>query len=94
MPAQRDVSMRTIATSIAASPRRGQYARDRAAAGAWRARQSRTYLKRAAAAGLAWPLPQDFTDEVLELRLFGRAGVANWANGGTLSRTGRPWRAS
>jgi transposase len=31
-------------------------------------------LKRAAAVGLAWPLADDATDEVLELRLFGRAG--------------------
>ncbi len=33
-------------------------------------------LKRAAAAGLEWPLPEEATDEVLELRLFGRAGIA------------------
>ena len=33
-------------------------------------------LKRAAAAGLAWPLADDVTDEVLEQRLYGRAGVA------------------
>ena len=33
-------------------------------------------LKRAAAAGLKWPLADDVTDEALELRLFGRAGVA------------------
>ena len=33
-------------------------------------------LKRAAAAGLAWPLADDVTDETLETRLFGRAGVA------------------
>ena len=33
-------------------------------------------LKRAAAAGLTWPLADDVTDEVLEQRLFGRAGVA------------------
>jgi transposase len=33
-------------------------------------------LKRAAAAGLAWPLAEDVTDEVLEQRLFGRPGVA------------------
>src|SRR5271154_4615505 len=33
-------------------------------------------LKRAAAAGLAWPLGDDVTDDVLEDRLFGRAGVA------------------
>ena len=32
-------------------------------------------LKRAAAAGLAWPLADDVTDAVLEQRLFGRAGV-------------------
>ena len=32
-------------------------------------------LKRAAAAGLAWPLADDVTDDTLELRLFGRAGV-------------------
>ena len=34
------------------------------------------YLKRSLAAGLAWPLAEDVTDEVLEQRLFGRAGVA------------------
>ncbi len=34
------------------------------------------YLKRASAAGLAWPLAEDVTDEVLEQRLFGRSGVA------------------
>jgi len=33
-------------------------------------------LKRAAAAGLQWPLSEETTDEVLELRLFGRAGIA------------------
>jgi transposase len=32
-------------------------------------------LTRAAAAGLAWPLPADLTDDVLEDRLFARAGV-------------------
>ncbi len=31
-------------------------------------------LKRAAAAGLEWPLPEEATDEVLALRLFGNAG--------------------
>ena len=31
-------------------------------------------LKRTAAAGLAWPLADDVTDEALEHRLFGRAG--------------------
>src|SRR5271155_4921768 len=33
-------------------------------------------LKRAAATGLAWPLGGGVTDDVLEDRLFGRAGVA------------------
>lgn len=33
-------------------------------------------LKRAAAAGLGWPLPEEATDEVLELRLFGRTDFA------------------
>ena len=32
-------------------------------------------LKRAAAAGIAWPLPDDVTDEVLEQRMFIRTGV-------------------
>jgi Homeodomain-like domain len=32
-------------------------------------------LRRAAAAGLTWPLPADLTDAVLEERLFSRAGV-------------------
>ena len=34
-------------------------------------------LKRAAAAGLAWPLAEDVTDDALEHWLFGRAGVAS-----------------
>jgi hypothetical protein len=33
-------------------------------------------LKWTAAAGLAWPLADDVTDEDLETRLFGRAGIA------------------
>ena len=32
-------------------------------------------LKRAAAAGLAWPLAEDIAEEALETRLFGRTGV-------------------
>lgn len=32
-------------------------------------------LKRAAAAGLAWPLPGELTDDTLEHRRFARAGV-------------------
>lgn len=33
-------------------------------------------LKRAAAAGLQWPLPEEATDDVLEQRLFGRTDFA------------------
>jgi DNA-binding MarR family transcriptional regulator len=33
-------------------------------------------LKRATAAGLKWPLPDDATDDALERQLFGRAGAA------------------
>ena len=36
-------------------------------------------LKRAAAAGLSWPLPEDLTDDALEQRLFARAGVKTGA---------------
>jgi hypothetical protein len=36
-------------------------------------------LARAAAAGLAWPLPGELTDEVLEHRLFARVGVKGGA---------------
>jgi transposase len=50
-------------------------------------------LKRAAATGLAWPLPDDVTNEVLELRLFGHP-LRRQASGGARSRTGRHWRAS
>ena len=32
-------------------------------------------LKRAAMAGLSWPLPGELTDDALESRLFARAGV-------------------
>ena len=46
-------------------------------------------LKRAAAAGLAWPLADDVTDEILEQRLFGRAGVAT----GQRRRTEPDWAA-
>ena len=46
-------------------------------------------LKRAAAAGLAWPLADDVTDEALETRLFGRAGVMQGRRR-RVNRTGWP----
>ena len=47
-------------------------------------------LKRAAAAGLAWPPADDVTDEALERRLFGSRRRDARASGGGSSRTGRP----
>ena len=47
-------------------------------------------LKRAAAAGLAWPLADRVTDEALERQLSGRAGVAQ----GQRRRADGGWRAS
>ncbi|MFB9982591.1 helix-turn-helix domain-containing protein [Mesorhizobium kowhaii] len=44
-------------------------------------------LKRAAAAGLNWPLPGELTDDALERRLFARAGSSR-ACGGFRSRMG------
>jgi transposase len=49
----------------------------------------RDNLKRAAAAGLAWPLADDVTDEALERQLFGRAGVTQ----GQRRRVGPDWAA-
>jgi transposase len=46
-------------------------------------------LKRAAATGLAWPLPDDVTDEVLELRLFGHPTAPT----GQRRRTEPDWAA-
>ena len=51
-------------------------------------------LKRVAAAGLQWPLPEDVTDDALEGRLFSRMPGSSLANGGGWSRTGRHWRGS
>ena len=50
-------------------------------------------LKRAAVAGLAWPLADDVTDKALEAGCLGGPGSRR-ASGGGPSRTGRPWRAS
>jgi IS30 family transposase len=36
-------------------------------------------LKRAATAGLAWPLPEEMTEDTLERRLFAHAGVKTGA---------------
>jgi len=50
-------------------------------------------LERARAAGIGWPLPAEWTDEVLEQRLFARAGVKP-GRADTPNRIGQHWRAS
>ena len=64
----------TIPTSIATSPRRVSAREIGRRLGVARS-TVQDNLKRAAAAGLAWPLAEDVTDEALELQLLGRAGV-------------------
>ena len=75
MPAKRELSMRQLRTLLRLR-HDGMSAREigrRVGVGRSTIQDS---LKRAAAAGLAWPLADDVTDDVLEQRLFGRAGVA------------------
>ena len=51
-------------------------------------------LKRAAAAGLAWPLADDVTDDALELRLFGRvqnSRIMTKPESGTFCALTPPW---
>ena len=50
-------------------------------------------LKRAATAGLSWPLPGELTDDALEHRLF-TAPASSRAFADVRSRTGRTWRSS
>src|ERR1700722_17222303 len=75
MPAKRELSMRQFRTLLRLS-RDGVSAREIGRRLGVARSTIQENLKRAAAAGLAWPLADDVTDEVLEQRLFGRAGVA------------------
>jgi transposase len=55
----------------------------------------RLALRRFEAAGLSWPLPDDVTDTVLELRLFAKTGNGNrQGTAASPSPTGRPCTAS
>ena len=73
MPAKRELSMRQLRTLLRLS-HDGVGAREiRRRLGVARS-TVQDNLKRAAAAGLAWPLTDDVTDDGLERRLFGRAG--------------------
>src|ERR1700734_1779645 len=74
MPAKRELSMRQL-RHLLRLHHGGGSAREigRRLGGARSTVQDN--LKRAAGAGLAWPLADNVTDDALELRLFGRAGV-------------------
>jgi len=50
-------------------------------------------LRRARASGIAWLLPAELTDDILEQRLFARAGMKT-AYADAASRIGERWRAS
>jgi transposase len=75
MPAKRELSMRQLRTLLRLS-HDGVSAREIGRRLGVARSTIQDNLKRAAAAGLAWPLADDVTDDVLEQRLFGRAGSA------------------
>ena len=74
MPAKRELSMRQI-RQILRLIRDGVSAREIGRTLGVARSTVQDSLKRAEAAGLAWPLPAELTDAVLEERLFARAGV-------------------
>jgi transposase len=75
MPAKRELSMRQLRTLLRLR-HDGVSAREIGRRLGVARSTIQDNLKRAAAAGLAWPLADDVTDAVLEQRLYGRAGVA------------------
>jgi hypothetical protein len=75
MPAKRELSMRQLRTLLRLS-HDGVSAREIGRRLGVARSTIQDNLKRAAAAGLAWPLADDVTDDVLEQRLFGRVGSA------------------
>ena len=74
MPAKRELSMRQLRTLLRLH-QGGVSAREIGRRLGVARSTIQDNLKRAAAAGLAWPLADAVTDEALELRLFGRAGT-------------------
>jgi transposase len=74
MPAKRELTMRQI-RQILRLIRDGISAREIGRMLGVARSTIQDNLKRAEAAGLAWPLPAELTDDVLEDRLFARAGV-------------------
>jgi transposase len=74
MPARRELTMRQI-RQILRLVRDGVSAREIGRMLGVARSTIQDNLKRAEAAGLAWPLPAELTDVALEERLFDRAGV-------------------
>src|SRR5260370_7573460 len=75
MPAKRELSMRQL-RHLLRLHHDGVSAREVGRRLGWARSTIQDNLNRAAAAGLAWRLAADVTEEALEHRLFGRAGVA------------------
>src|SRR5258708_33826090 len=74
MPAKRDLTMRQMRQMLRLA-RDGVSAREIGRTLGVARSTIQDNLKRASAAGLAWPLVGDLTDAVLEQRLFAHAGV-------------------
>jgi hypothetical protein len=74
MPAKRELTMRQIRQMLRLA-RDGVSAREIGRMLGVARSTIQDNLKRADAAGLAWPLPGDLTDATLEQRLFSHAGV-------------------
>jgi hypothetical protein len=74
MPAKRELTMRQIRQMLRLH-RDGVSAREIGRMLGVARSTVQDNLKRAAIAGLAWPLGAELTDDVLEQRLFARAGV-------------------
>ena len=89
MPAKRELTMRQLRQMLRLA-RDGVSAREIGRTLGVARSTVQDNLKRAAAAGLAWPLPAELTDDVLEQRLFARAGVKQGFRRRS-SRTGLRW---
>ena len=74
MPARRKLTMRRLRQLLRLA-QEGASTRDIAETLGVARSTIQDNLERAAAAGLSWPLPGELTDDALEGKLFGRAGV-------------------
>ena len=78
MPAKRELTMRQLRHMLRLA-REGVSAREMGRRLGVARSTIQDNLKRAAAAALSWPLPEDLTDDALEKRLFTHAGVKTGA---------------